>query len=238
LTLNCRPADTVTGNLTHLRQLRRTKLLLAALVVMLAEPAAAGGPEHDESGILLGGRLGLAFPVGSIGAQDPLADTYRWAVPLGLEGGYHFGRHVHLSGYLEYGFLSVNPSICPKLDCGARNVRLEALFAYRFAGGTTSGGHFVPWGGAGVGYEATHFSLGRGNQESTRTDSGLVLADLQIGLDYMVGSTTALGLVVAAPISVYLSASVDTPAGSGTYSISGRTVHLWPMISVRFLYAM
>ncbi len=158
---------------------------------------------------------------------------------MGLEVGYRFGSRLSLSGYVEYGFGAVPNALCGGVDCSAHRLRWGALLECRFVGEPTDSNSFhvrvVPWAGLGIGYETLSVGIARGAQQAVRTDRGPVV-DALLGLDVVIAPRVAVGALLALAAGQFLSAHVETPGGAGSFEITHRRWHAWPMAGLRVSY--
>jgi opacity protein-like surface antigen len=132
--------------------------LVAVLVALAAAPAArAQGyypprypPPPRETGIYLGGKLGIGFPNGDLsGDVGAMGDTVTSKVPLGFEFGARLNRVVRLGIFGDLGFGGVKDLACGQSSCSSLDTRFGADVQFHFGTHTPAD----PWFGLGLAYE-------------------------------------------------------------------------------------
>jgi outer membrane protein W len=212
-------------------------LLLLATAVALAVPHASGAQ------VTLGARLGFAIPMGDAfedpitGENNALSDGLDSSIPLQLDASYRVTPDLAVGAYVSYGFGQVSDEfigtgICdqPGVDCSARVLRLGVQGSYAL---NRLGGRFVPWVGAGIGYEWASVEAEAPGAKATFDFSGLELVNLQAGGDYEVNERFALGPFVQLAVGRYSNGESDLP-GEGTVDIPmDETFHEWVTVGIR-----
>lgn len=201
----------------------RRAFLVGLLVLPLAGPAlAAGGPA-------LGLRVGWAFPLGDAQAGDRLADAFRGAVPVGLEGHWRLGERLSAGFHFEYGFGLVAPRLAGAFaSARGADLRLGAAARFRFPAGWP----FEPWVGAGAGWEWARFWV-RGAAPGRLGLSGPEL-QLEAGGEHSLrGSRFAVGPFLSARFGRYGSAWESGPEGSSSASVRKTAIHAWLQVGLR-----
>ena len=88
-----------------------------------------------------------------------------------------------------------------------------------------------PWIGLGSGYS----KVSVGSDSGTASLSGWEFANLQLGLDFALGSAVKIGPWVSFSIGQYSSASGSTGSGGVTIDLQNKTTHEWFMGGVRLV---
>ena len=76
---------------------------------------------------------------------------------------------------------------------------------------------------------------GGGSDSGTASLSGWEFADLQLGLDFALGSAVKIGPWVSFSIGQYSSASGSTGGTGVTIDLQNKTIHQWIMGGVRLV---
>jgi hypothetical protein len=141
-----------------------------------------------------------------------------------------------VGAYFSYGFGQVDDQfmdgVCSNsaVDCSARVLRLGVQATYALS---SLGGPFVPWLGAGIGYEWASLEGKAPGVKATFDFSGLELLNLQAGGDFKVGPSFAVGPFVQLAVGRYSNGESDIP-GEGTMDIPmDETFHEWLTFGVR-----
>jgi hypothetical protein len=100
-----------------------------------------------------------------------------------------------------------------------------------------------PWLGLGVGYEWLNLSVTTPDGTINGTVRGFEWANLQLGIDFMLGRSFRLGPFVRSRIGQYDSGSLGLinqqggeVAGSG--DIQSKTIHVWIDVGLRFSFLL
>jgi outer membrane protein W len=215
---------------------------LTLTLVMLLGVATAGRAQAqypaavvDRPGFDLGLRLGYAVPFGDIDATpgNGLANGVSGGVPFILEAGYRFNSAVTVGLLFQYAFVGINNNATtgcvPANNCSGSVIRLGPEVMYHFVMPTM----FVPWVGAGFGYE--WFSLDSTDNNGPRTDgfSGFEFLNLQVGADYRAAPRFVIGPFASFSIARYSTNTADVPGASTSVDIADPAVHEWLQIGVR-----
>jgi hypothetical protein len=212
------------------------------LVTVLAAALALAAPSAASAQMSLGARLGLAFPMGDAfeepisGEGQALSDGISSAIPLQLEASWRVSPDLAVGGYFSYGFGRVPDEaaggVCdiPGVDCTGRTIRLGVQAIYSFnRPGTT----FVPWLGAGIGYEWASLEAEAVGIKATYGFSGFELLNLQAGGDYKVSPQLSVGPFLQLGIGRYSNAELEM-TGEPTEDIPmDETFHQWLSFGVR-----
>ncbi len=200
-------------------------------ILFTATPAHA----DQNQGLSLGLRLGLGFPIGKAdggATTTDISESVPMKIPIWFEAGYRFDKNWYLGAYFQWG--PATTKNCPPGDtCSASDQRLGVNFHYRF----DSGG-FVPWVGAGFGYEwlnATQETSVFGAPVTIEAqESGFEFLSLQVGGDWTISPAFKLGPYLCFSIAQFteVSASV-TGFGSASGSITDKAVHEWLQVGLK-----
>lgn len=197
-----------------------------------SEGARDPNATHFEAGVRLGFALplGTAFQTNATGTLTDvnLKDWDSFSIPVQLDIGVRLGGSVFLGGYFSYGFGgSVDSSLCTG-SCSPSVLRFGGQVHWHPMGSVGTD----PWIGLGSGYEKLKISASDGSAEV----SGWEFVNLQLGVDFEVGSAVKLGPWVSVSIGQYGTASaVGTNGGGITGDLQNKTIHEWIMAGVRLV---
>lgn len=223
------------------------RLALAAVAVSLFAPAAWAQPERVpvEPGVALGVRVGLAIPLGELGAVTSdgisvsLADAVGRMAPLGLDVGYRITPHLQAGAFLQYAFGAGNPTKAPRCsDCSIRATTFGATVRYH----TDPGSTFDPWLGVGLGYELVRF---RGSATDaldgrpvtvTREVRGLQFCLVEAGGDLPFGRSLTIGPFVNFGLGSYGRWSETQHGVTEEHEFKTELMHEWFGFGLRAQY--
>ncbi len=234
------------------RQWATGLLVLAALSL----PAQARAQEKGDVGFELGARVGYGVPLGKFNEDGAdLSELIAGQFPLWLDLGIRADR-VFVGGYFHYGPGLLGNEIddeCEEFDeaadgvpgadagCHVRSTRLGAQLHYHFGAPKRPD----PWLGFGAGYEWTTLTIWAeaGDEEITARTSfkGFEYLNLQGGVDFPLGPTTALGPFFTWTLSRFDSASLSCSGDCGDASneeqdIDEKATHYWLFFGARFSF--
>ena len=191
--------------------MKRVWLAAAVASLLAASPASAQ--------VTVGARLGAGFALGDVGGTLPMSDWTQGQIPLQLDVLYRVTPRVRVGGYFSWGF-GLPGDACDGLDCTAAVTRLgvEGTFAF-------TGGSFVPWVGAGIGYEWNTVDAGAEKGSFT----GFELLGLQAGGDFVVSPRLSVGPYAMFSLGQYDEGAIDGSKGP----IRDRRMHQWLSLGVR-----
>ncbi len=200
------------------------KLLMAAIVA-LAIPTAS----HAQ--FTLGLRLGYAPAMGDYMKDAPMKDGVKSQIPIQLDAMYRITPEWAAGAYFSYGFAQLNSDYSASCDaagvsCSATSMRLGVQGTYTF---TTVSPTFVPWAGAGIGYEIASEKVDLGGISASQDTSGWEFLNLQVGGDYKVNPKFAVGPYIMYSIGQY--SSIEGTSVKDVYG--GTAMHEWFNIGVR-----
>lgn len=206
-----------------------------------ATPKPAAAPEEsskrDPKATRFEGGLRVAFalPLGpalkaaNTGEDVSLSDVDSYSVPIQLDAGVRLGGAWFLGAYFSYGFGgSVSASLCPTGDCSANTMRFGGQVHWHPLGDAA----VDPWVGIGSGYEKVSISSGGGSFDL----SGWEFGNLQLGVDFAVGSSVKIGPWVGFSVGQYSTGSVSGSDSGASQTIANKTIHEWLMIGVRLVF--
>ena len=198
-------------------------------------PAAATSGERDpkathfEAGL----RVGFALPLGSAfqsattGSDVNLSDWDSFSIPVQLDLGARLGGSWFLGGYFSYGFGgSVDASLCTG-SCSPSTLRFGGQVHWHPLGSVGTD----PWIGLGSGYEKVRISASDGSAEV----SGWEFANLQVGVDFELGSAVKLGPWVSFAVGQYGTGSLSGGTSGISGDIQNKTIHEWITAGVRLV---
>jgi hypothetical protein len=171
-------------------------------------------------------RVGLSLPLGTA-ASNPLVlntatnlvDYASFTIPIGLDVGVRISGVVFVGGYFQYGLAgSPSQSYCTVSGCSSTTVRVGGEVLIHPLGNAP----VDPWFGVGSGFEWLSVSDTPGV-----TLSGFEFFNLQLGIDFALGSVVRLGPYASFSMGEYTSTSTSVSPGS--------TTHEWLTFGVRFV---
>jgi len=199
-----------------------------------AAPAAASSePDPNATHFEASLRVGFGLPLGTAagtasGGEEKLSDWSSFTIPIQLDIGARLGGSWFLGAYFSYGFAgSTDASICTG-SCTPSTLRFGGQVHWHPLGNVATD----PWIGLGSGYEKLQVSTPDGNGSL----SGWEFVNLQLGLDFALGSIVKLGPWVSFSIGQYGTVSAaGTGGGSASIDIPNKTIHEWIMGGVRLV---
>jgi hypothetical protein len=199
-----------------------------------APAAASSEPDPNATHFEASLRVGFGLPLGTAAGnasgsgEQKLSDWASFTVPIQLDVGVRLGGSWFLGGYFSYGFGgSVDSSVCSS-GCTPSTLRFGGQVHWHPLGNVGTD----PWIGLGSGYEELKISASDGNGSL----SGWEFANLQLGLDFAVGSVVKIGPWVSFSIGQYGTVSAaGTGGGSASVPIANKTIHEWLMGGVRLV---
>lgn len=205
------------------------KLVKLAVLMVLLVPAAASAQ------LSLGARLGYSLPMGDAVEDGALKDGIKGQIPIQIDVGYKLMPALKLGGYFAagYGFAGDEISdVCDLdgVDCSFRVYRAGLQLTYDFAKVSAT---FVPWVGAGIGYEWGSIKVEAGGDEATESYRGFEFLNLQAGGDWKVGGNMSVGPFVMFSIAQYSNYKFEEPGLSESGSIDNKGIHEWLQIGIR-----
>jgi outer membrane protein W len=194
---------------------------------MLAVAAALVLPTASRAQFTLGARLGFAPAMGDAAKNQPMSDGVKSQVPIQLDGLYRFTPEFAAGVYFSYGFAQLASAVKDGCDasgvsCSASVTRLGLEGTYSL---TTVSPTFVPWFGAGIGYEWLTQKASFGGVSASADATGFEFLNLQLGGDYKVSNQFYVGPYLLLSIGQY-----SEVAGN---SITDKGIHEWLSFGVR-----
>ncbi|MGZ6134785.1 MAG: PEGA domain-containing protein [Myxococcaceae bacterium] len=213
-----------------------TTAAAATAPVPEATPAPAASPGRDPTAphFEAAVRAGIGVPLGSAyqngaGSDQSLSEIDSYTIPIQLDLGVRLGGSWFLGGYFSYGFAGSNTTtFCSTSgDCSPSTLRVGGEVHWHPLGSAS----IDPWIGIGSGYEKVSVSSGSG----TSSLSGWEFGNLQLGLDFALGSLFRIGPWVSFSIGQYGTASGPVSGVGVTVDLQNKTIHEWLMGGVRLV---
>lgn len=199
----------------------RKLLMIGAMAIGLALPTAS------RAQFTLGARVGYAPAMGDYAKDSPLKDGVKSQIPIQVDGLYKFTPQFAAGLYFSYGIGQLSSAASDEcdlngVDCSASTMRLGVQGTYSL---TNVSPTFVPWLGAGLGFEWLTQKASFGGVSASADTTGFEFLNLQGGADYKVSDAFALGPYVLFSMGQYSSFE-------GT-SIPDKGVHEWLHFGIR-----
>ncbi len=156
-----------------------------------------------------------------------MKDAMPSQIPLQFDAMYKFTPEWAAGVYLSYGFGQLSSNEADACDaagvsCSMSSVRFGVQGTYTF---TQASPTFVPWLGAGFGYEGVSEKVAMSGVSASQDTSGWEFLNLQVGGDWKLTPGFAMGPYVMYSIGQYSSI--------GGTSISNTATHEWLNIGLR-----
>jgi len=189
--------------------------------------AAVVVPTASQAQFTLGARLGYGIPMGDAVKDAPLKDEVKSQIPIQLDALYRITPDIAAGLYFSYGFVQLNSDVsdacdAANVDCSASSMRLGVEATYTL---TKVSPTFVPWFGAGIGFEWLSEKAEFGGVSATQDVTGFEFLNLQGGADYKVSPQLAVGPYVQFSIGQYSSVEGN--------DITDKAMHEWLSFGVR-----
>ncbi len=233
--------------------LRRALLLSALAAPVAAQPLSTDPPpfpepsmpplrrnDGDEGGFTLGLSLGWAMPFGAAAddggtGKSDLSRALRGAIPVGVSLGYRALPHLHVGAFVEMapGVVSHGadgPCALPTTSCSAWDLRAGVVFEVH----ALPRSRIDPWVGAGLGYEAFHFSVSPG--PGTLDLQGMEFAHLDAGVDVRLWRALRLGPFATFTVGRYDTGNLGVDGSSVSGPIGNKAIHEWLRFGLRLRY--
>jgi hypothetical protein len=191
-----------------------------------AAPAPPAPEPASDVGLTIGLRGGYSVPFGH-GKNTPMTDVVERSIPIGLDVGWFFDRHLYAGASFVYGFASnsvAETSTCPygqpDVSCSASQLHLGLGARWHFLPARA----FDPWIGLGFGYDILNLkaSDSTGNVVLSASLHGFDFFDVEAGVDYKPRRWFGIGPFVGVSAGHYAS---DTSPGT--------TTHGWVTVGLR-----
>lgn len=194
-----------------------------------------------------GVRAGIGLPVGNAFGSTSSAPTgtslsqlVSWTVPLQLDIGARIGP-VFVGGYAGYAFGKTGSLLEFATTRSATDVRVGFEVLWHLG----PEAKVDPWLGVGVGYEWLTLSVGgaNGGGAVSTTTRGFEWANVQLGLDFVLGRNFRLGPFVVSHVAQYDSGSFGVENGQGgavsqSGDVQSKAVHAWIDLGLRFSFLL
>ncbi len=202
-------------------------------------PSRPAGPA--DTGLNLSARLGYGAPFGDI-TNDlsfpfALKDVVPGKIPIWLELGARFNRHVWGGVFLELAPASIDSRFCdPSISCSAGDFRFGVDLQFH----SSPRAPVDPWFGFGLAYEVMHTRIFNFTSDPNYfggndwTFSGFEFPLLEGGVDFALSPNFSLGPYVSVSLGQFTHANVDVDGGpSVSYGLNGQTWHGWVQLGVK-----
>jgi len=206
-------------------------------------PATSGEPDPNATHFEVALRVGIGVPLGSAyqqldGTDVSLGDWSSITIPVQLDLGVRLGGSWFLGGYFSYGFAgsakaSFNAFTCGSGDvsCSPKTLRFGGQVHWHPLGNVSTD----PWIGIGSGYEKVSLGVSDPSGDGSLDISGWEFANLQLGIDFALGSAVKIGPWVSFSVGQYSSAGGSSGGSGASVDITNKTVHEWFMGGVRLV---
>ena len=200
---------------------------VAALALLL--------PTASNAQVSVGLRLGYAPAMGDAEKDSKMSDGLKSQIPIQLDVTYKLTKEIAVGGYASYGFGQLGGEVKDTCDnatgvsCSASVVRLGVQGTYAFA--PMSG--FLPWAGAGIGYEWGTYTIKGGGEEFKVGASGFEFLNLQVGGDYQVSPQLAVGPFLGVSFAQYGKVTFDDGLTTETQTIQDKGMHEFVQFGIR-----
>lgn len=177
-------------------------------------------------------RVAFSLPFGTTANGDvSLSDAASFTMPVGVDVGVRLGGLVFVGGYFQYGFFgSPGATACSSASCSANTVMVGVEFLFHPLGNAA----VDPWFGIGTGWEWLNFNASGPGGTGSAQYSGWDFLNLQVGLDFAIGSVLKLGPYAAFSVGQYSSVSLTLNGGSASGDVADKALHEWLSFGVRF----
>jgi hypothetical protein len=215
--------------------IRRSVLVAVALLLapVAARAQVAPAPARiDRPGFDLGLRVGYALPMGEFREGADFSDGVSGQIPLQVDALYRVNSQYAFGVYAGYGFAFVKDPVCDEygVSCSGEVIRVgvEGLIHFSVPG------TFVPWVGAGIGYEWLKIKASAGGNSETLSARGFEILNLQGGGDWVASPDFTVGPFVSLSIGQYRS----TEAFGMSADIDNKGIHEWLQLGVKGTFSL
>jgi hypothetical protein len=187
--------------------------------------------------------VGVGFPMGSAyqttsGTDVSLGDWSSFTIPVQLDLGVRLGGSWFLGAYFSYGFAGSSSVAFSTFTCGVGDVKCSPS-TLRFGGQVhwhvLGNAATDPWIGLGSGYERVNLSVSGATGEGSLNLSGWEFVNVQLGLDFALGSAVKIGPWVSFSIGQYGSVGGASGGSGVSGDITNKTIHEWVMGGIRLV---
>ena len=182
--------------------------------------------------------LGSALPVGLDETDVSMSDVDSFTIPVQLDAGVRLGGSWFLGGYFSYGFGGSDEGVLQRVFLWRRRRQLLAEHAaLRRPGALASAGQRLD---RSVGRDRLRLREGEHRGQRPERDgsldlSGWEFANLQLGVDFALGSSVQIGPWVSFSVGQYSSAAGSSGDPAPRWTSTNKTVHEWFMGGVRLV---
>lgn len=215
-------------------------VMLAGSAIAQIDPSftTVGTEEH---GFQLGLRSGYGIPLGSAFGLPPgqtgstdLKDGIKGMIPIWADVGYRFDPNWYLGGFFQFGIglLPSNSGCTGGVSCSENDLRFGLNIHYHFLPAES----LDPWVGVGAGYEILNIKVSQGGSNLSTSLRGFEFGNLQLGLDFKLGPTFAIGPFAAFTIAQYSEGSATVGGTTQSASIDNKKIHEWLVFGLRGVF--
>jgi hypothetical protein len=164
------------------------------------------------------------------GLSTRMSDLETATVPLAIDGGYRLSRSAYLGGTIAWGpGIAPNSGGCPTNgSCYRQDMQARVEARLYMDPHKTSGW----WFAFATGWEVAMFSEGANGSTVTRTFTGPVLADVELGVDTRRDSP-AIGPYFGVSFAEFLSQGLNPAATPVSTWIPSPGLHVWVALGLR-----
>jgi hypothetical protein len=197
-----------------------------------ASPPAVQSSNRNATKFEAALRVAFSLPFGMTANGDvSLSDAASFTIPIGVDVGVRLGGILFLGGYFQYGFFgSPGATACSSASCSSNTVSVGVEFLFHPLGNAA----VDPWFGFGSGWEWLNFNASGPGGTGSAQYSGWEFVNLQVGLDFAIGSLLKLGPYAAFSVGQYSSVRVTLNGGSASGDVTDKALHEWLSFGVRF----
>jgi len=225
---------------------------MRTLLVLCAAAAISLAPAPARAQLVLGARLGWAFPGGTVGEDSSggsiaMSQVAGGAFPAQLEVGVDAWPDLELGLYASYAVVRSSSEL--EASCAAEGVQCSGhqlrfgIQAVYVVSPSESLPSFRPWVGLGTGLEWLSTRSAAGGRSDTTTYAGWEMLNLQLGLDIGQGSDDGFepegraglhwGPFASFGLGQYFHETRDVAGASFDGSIPHRTFHGFLELGIR-----
>jgi hypothetical protein len=196
------------------------RTLLAALLLASVPAAATAGPA-------LALRSGYGVSSGGATKGTTMSDVASAEIPVQLDALWRFGPHFSAGLYYAFGFGRLSSGVSDACaaqgaSCSVWTMRVGAEAEWAF---TELSPRYVPWIGAGTGWEWARETASDATQTAHHTLSGWEILSLEGGGDVKLSAKVAVG--------PYLSLRVGQYSKLDGYGVVNKAFHRWLGFGIR-----
>lgn len=174
-------------------------------------------------------NLGYAIPTGKVTRLTPMTEVWSGAIPIGVAARFRFTSNLSAGIYFQYGPAFVASHSCGEgASCSGYDMRTGIAVAWGFL----PDGGMNPWVSLGTGWEWSEVSATLGGSSESSSVNGWEYFNVQVGLDFPLGTAFALGPYLGYSGGTYTNTPSASSFGSSIPSES-RAFHGWLQFGVK-----